>query len=173
MKILLINEPFIEDFCRTQRWAAKTRGRVLRAPDWLAYATAVVEKDGFDAQLYDFPARGWGRNEYRELIAKEQPDLVVLDSSTPSIENDLQYAGLAKEVSKAKVVMVGPHVSAVPAETIKNANGFVDFIAAGEYDETISDIANNLNSIENVPGVWYMENGEPKIYQDKTNDRAG
>ena len=39
--VLLVNGPFVADFCRTQRWAARTRGRVLRAPDWLAYATAV------------------------------------------------------------------------------------------------------------------------------------
>jgi len=58
MKILVINEPFVKDFCRTQRWAARTRGRVLRAPDWLAYATAVLEKDDLDVELYDFPALG-------------------------------------------------------------------------------------------------------------------
>ena len=42
MKVLIINEPFVKDFCRTQRWAARSRGRVLRAPDWLAYAAAVL-----------------------------------------------------------------------------------------------------------------------------------
>ena len=46
MKVLVINEPFVKGFCRTQRWAARTRGRVVRAPDWLAYATAVLEKEG-------------------------------------------------------------------------------------------------------------------------------
>ena len=49
MKALVINEPFVKDFCRTQRWAAKTRGRVLRAPDWLAYCTAVLEEAGIEA----------------------------------------------------------------------------------------------------------------------------
>jgi hypothetical protein len=55
MKISVINEPFVKDFCRTQRWAARTRGRVLRAPDWLAYATSVlVEREGYNVKLYDF-----------------------------------------------------------------------------------------------------------------------
>ncbi|MEW6618100.1 MAG: hypothetical protein AB1422_01905 [bacterium] len=39
--IWVINAPFIKDFCRCQRWPAKTR---VRPPDWLAYATAVLEK---------------------------------------------------------------------------------------------------------------------------------
>ncbi|MDD5584921.1 MAG: hypothetical protein PHV55_07700, partial [Candidatus Omnitrophica bacterium] len=55
-KILIINEPFVKDFCRTQRWAARSRGRVLRAPDWLAYATAVLEAYGFKATLLDMVA---------------------------------------------------------------------------------------------------------------------
>ena len=55
MKVLLINEPYVKGFNRTQRWAARTRGRVLRAPDWLAYATAVLERDGIEAKLFDFP----------------------------------------------------------------------------------------------------------------------
>lgn len=74
MKVFVINEPFVKDFCRTQRWAAKTRGRVLRAPDWLAYATAVLEREGLDARIYDFPARDWGVKEYEDLIGLEQPD---------------------------------------------------------------------------------------------------
>ena len=83
MKTLIINEPFVKDFCRTQRWAARTRGRVLRAPDWLAYATAVLEKEGCEAQLYDFPAKGWDKDHLRELVKKEQPEIVLLDSTTP------------------------------------------------------------------------------------------
>ena len=50
-KILVINEPFVKGFCRTQRRAARTRGRVLRAPDWLAYCTAVLEKEDLDVMI--------------------------------------------------------------------------------------------------------------------------
>ncbi|NQU19443.1 B12-binding domain-containing radical SAM protein, partial [bacterium] len=67
-KILVINEPFIKGFCRTQRWAARTRGRVLRAPDWLAYCTAVLGKQGFDVELYDFVANNWNKQRLRILI---------------------------------------------------------------------------------------------------------
>ncbi|MDI6886355.1 MAG: hypothetical protein QMD22_08465 [archaeon] len=71
MKTLIINEPFVKDFCRTQRWAARTRGRALRAPDWLAYATAVLEREGEDVELYDFPAEGWGKDKLRDLVQKK------------------------------------------------------------------------------------------------------
>ena len=90
MKVFVINEPFVDDFCRTQRWAARTRGRVLRAPDWLAYATAVLEREGMDARIYDFPALRWDQKKYEELIGREKPQFVVLDSTTPSIFSDIE-----------------------------------------------------------------------------------
>jgi len=130
MKILVINEPFVKDFCRTQRWAARTRGRVLRAPDWLAYATAVLEREGEDVKLYDFPAESWDK----------QPDVVVLDATTPSIYSDIDCARIVKEEAESKVIMVGPHATALPEETLRDADGAVDVICRGEYDYTVRDV---------------------------------
>ena len=73
MKVLLINEPYIPGFNRTQRWAGRTRGRVLRAPDWLAYATAVLERAGIDAKLYDFPAEGLDKHDLRRARQERKP----------------------------------------------------------------------------------------------------
>ncbi|NLI33210.1 MAG: B12-binding domain-containing radical SAM protein, partial [Deltaproteobacteria bacterium] len=140
MRVLVINEPYVDGFNRAQRWAARTRGRVLRAPDWLAYATAVLQREGIDVRLFDFPAEGWGKERLRNLVRQENPDFVVLDSTTPSIYSDLQCARICKEESRAAVIMVGPHASAVPEETLLLGNGAVDVIAIGEYDYTVRDI---------------------------------
>ncbi|HMQ10560.1 MAG TPA: radical SAM protein [Oligoflexia bacterium] len=159
--VLVINQPFVKDFCRTQRWAAKTRGRVLRAPDWLAYATAVLEKENVDVKLYDFPAREWGRKEFRELIAAEQPQYVVLDSTTPSIESDIGCARDVKEMAPhAKVIMVGPHASSCSDETLKNANGAVDAIAVGEYDYTVRDLITRDPHWKEVQGAVLWNGGD-------------
>ncbi|MBN1622341.1 MAG: radical SAM protein [Endomicrobiales bacterium] len=159
MKIFIINEPFVKDFCRTQRWAARTRGRVLRAPDWLAYATAVLERDILDAdiRLYDFPAMNWGKNKFRSLIREENPDFVVLDSTTPSIYSDIECARIVKEESKAKVIMVGPHVSVLPEETLLKAEGTVDVACIGEYDYTVRDVIKNIKTLEKVDGICFIK----------------
>lgn len=161
MKVLLINEPFIPDFCRTQRWAARTRGRVIRPPDWLAYATAVLEREGIDAELWDFCALGWGKDRLRYLVAEKRPDIVVLDSTTPSIYSDLECARIVKGAWPAKVVIVGPHASALPEETLIAAGGAVDFVAIGEYDYTIRDICLKRDEPETIPGLCYMQGGSP------------
>jgi len=158
--ILVINEPFVPFFCRTQRWAAKTRGRVLRAPDWLAYATAVLEKEGFKTELYDFPALEWEKNKIISLVKEKKPDFVVLDSTTPSIYSDIECAQMVKDNSQAKVIMVGPHISTLAEETLKTANGAVDIACIGEYDYTIKDIVQNINNLNTVKGIAYYQNGQ-------------
>lgn len=162
-KILVINEPFIKGFCRTQRWAARTRGRVLRAPDWLAYCTAVLEKEGFRVELYDFCANNWDKQKLRNLVKEESADFVVLDSTTPSIYSDIECAKICKEESSAKVIMVGPHISALPKETLELAKGSVDVAAIGEYDYTVKDTINNFDNLDNVRGIAYWSDNQVKL----------
>jgi radical SAM superfamily enzyme YgiQ (UPF0313 family) len=159
LKILVINEPFVKDFCRTQRWAARTRGRVLRAPDWLAYTTAVLEQEGHDVKLYDFPAKDWGKERLRTLVREEQPEAVVLDSTTPSIYSDIECASLCKQVAPCTVIMVGPHVSIMDEETLRIAGGVVDIIARGEYEYTVRDVVRSLHNgdMQEVPGISYLD----------------
>jgi len=160
MDVLVINEPFVKDFCRTQRWAARTRGRVLRAPDWLAYATAVLEKDGISAKLYDFPALDWGKDKLKEVVKEHKPKFVVLDATTPSIFSDIECAALCKEEHDVKVIMVGPHCSAVPEDTLINGKGAVDVICLGEYDYTVRDVVKNFGDLSKVDGIAYMKDGK-------------
>lgn len=160
MKILVINEPFVKDFCRTQRWAARTRGRVLRAPDWLAYATAVLEKSGHNVKLIDMVANNQIKQDLRLLIKKEQPNFVVLDSTTPSIYSDIECAKIIKEESEAKVIMVGPHISALPEETLILAKGAVDVACIGEYDYTVKEIIERYTDLGNIKGIAYYKDGK-------------
>ncbi|MDP3732864.1 MAG: cobalamin-dependent protein, partial [Candidatus Omnitrophota bacterium] len=154
-KILVINEPFVKDFCRTQRWAARSRGRVLRAPDWLAYATGVLEREGFNVRLLDMVAAGQDKEDLRKIIKKEEPDFVVLDSTTPSIYSDIECSRIVKEESQAKVIMVGPHISVLPEETLLLAQGSVDVACIGEYDYTIKEVIQGYKDLERVKGIAY------------------
>ncbi len=166
MKVLVINEPFVKDFCRTQRWAARTRGRVLRAPDWLAYAAAVLEKRGHEVKLLDMVAENQTKEDLRGIVRKEKPDFVVLDSTTPSIFSDIECGRIVKEEGGHAVLMVGPHVSALPEESLLSAKGAVDVACLGEYDLTVADAVENFNNLESVAGIVYFRNG--KVFRNKS-----
>jgi anaerobic magnesium-protoporphyrin IX monomethyl ester cyclase len=159
-EILIINEPFVKDFCRTQRWAARSRGRVLRAPDWLAYATAVLEASGFTATLFDMVANDQSKEDLRAIVRSRQPAFVVLDSTTPSIYSDIECARIVKEESDAVVIMVGPHVSVLPQETLREANGAVDVACIGEYDYTVKEVIENFDTLDMVKGIAYYKGGQ-------------
>lgn len=159
-KILVVNEPFVRNFCRTQRWAARTRGRVLRAPDWLAYAAAVLERDGHDVKLLDMVARDQTKDDLARIVGEEQPDFVVLDSTTPSIFSDIDCCRIVKKHSRAAVIMVGPHVSVLPEETLKNARGAVDVACLGEYDYTVRDVVRAYPAVDGVAGIAFLRDGK-------------
>lgn len=162
MNILVINEPFTKDFCRTQRWAARTRGRVMRPPDWLAYITAVLEKYNHNVRLFDFPANNLERDDFINLIRKRKPEAVILDSTTPSIYSDIEYARICKEEANSKVVFVGPHATALPEETLKDADGVIDFIVRGEPEATIRDLFAALSRnepVDFISGLTYFKQG--------------
>lgn len=167
MKVFLINEPFVKDFCRTQRWAARTRGRVLRAPDWLAYATSVLEKYGHEARLFDMVVDNKTKEDLVGLVKNGEPNFVVLDSTTPSIYSDIECAKKIKENSNAKVIMVGPHVSALPEESLKYANGMVDVVCISEYDYTVKDVVENFQNLSSVKGIAYFDNGVIKLTEKR------
>lgn len=167
MKALVINTPFIPDYCRCQRWPARTRGRALRPPDWLCYSAAVLEKAGVDVELYDFVANRWDKPRLAKLVKEKAPDFVVLDSTTPSIYSDIECAQICKEASNAKVIMVGPHATALPEETLNLAKGSVDVIALGEFDYMVRDTILNWEELESVEGICYLSDGKIKFTAER------
>jgi radical SAM superfamily enzyme YgiQ (UPF0313 family) len=99
-----------------------------------------LEKAGHDVRLIDMIAERQNNEDLQQLVLTEHPDFVVMDASTPSIYNDIECAGIVKDYSGARVIMVGTHVSALPQETLDLAKGVIDYICVGEYDYTVRDI---------------------------------
>ncbi|HLA37340.1 MAG TPA: hypothetical protein VJZ02_02625, partial [Candidatus Brocadiales bacterium] len=63
MKILVLNPPYLKGFCRSARWAARSRGRVQRHPDWLLIAVGVLERAGHRVKFIDGPVHQMSREE--------------------------------------------------------------------------------------------------------------
>ncbi len=149
MKILVLNPPFLPGFSRSSRSPAVARSATLYYPIFPAYATGVLEKNGFDVTLVDAPAMNLMHDDIYDIIKKMKPQLCIMDTSTPSIENDINLAKKIKELITTKICLVGTHVSALPEETIKGTDA-IDYIAYGEYDYTVLDIARMLEK-NNTP----------------------
>lgn len=160
MSILILNPPFLKKFSRPQRSPAVTKSGTLYFPLWLAYAAGVLMENGFDVDLVDAPAEGYSINDIFERARRLQPSLIILDTSTPSIYNDVTVACQLKEIFPSSfITLVGTHVSALPEETL-NIDKRIDAVARYEYDYTLLDIAKTLaagGSLRNVSGLSFRE----------------
>jgi len=146
MKILALNPPFLPKYSRESRSPAVTKSGTLYYPMWLCYAVGYLEKAGHEVRLIDAPAAGLSMEDVTEAVRDFEPDMAVLDTSTPSIYSDVQ----AGEALKAAfpgifVTLVGVHVSALPEETLA-LSAKIDAVAFGEYDETLVELADGLSA---------------------------
>jgi len=147
MRILALNPPFLPKFSREQRSPAVTKSGTLYYPMWLAYAVGALEEAGHICDLIDAPADpGWTRNAVLRHVASSAYDLALVDTSTPTIANDAGFAAAIKGVSPGtRTTLVGPHVSALPEETLKEYET-VDGVLRGEYELTAVALADVLET---------------------------
>lgn len=156
MNVAFLNPPFRGTYNREVRFQAVSPQKALHPPIMLGYATAVCRDAGHKVGLIDSPALEIDEAQTISRLKKFEPRLVVMLTSTASVESD---GAIAKRISRelgAKTVAVGVHATAVPEDTI--GQGF-DIIARGEYDYTIRDIANGKN-LQEIDGISFKKNGK-------------
>jgi radical SAM superfamily enzyme YgiQ (UPF0313 family) len=132
-------------------------------PFYLAYATAVLEKNGVNAKLVDGIAEKLKEKVFINRVLEFQPDLVLLETSTPTIEIDLDIAKKIKQNSNnnPRFAFCGPHVSVVKDSILKEAD-WIDYVLVGEYEYTLRDLVLQLEkgeSLETINGLIYRANG--------------
>ena len=176
MKLLFLNPPFIDQFSRTIRRSSIDQGDTAYYPVWLAYAAGVAKQAGHEVRLLDAPLEGLyfqGLHKSEDILAPLQkfiPDIVVVDCSTASIYNDIHVTEKIKDrYPHIFSVLVGTHASALPEETLKLSRD-IDAVAVGEYDYTILDLANAIEtnrSLANVDGLMFRRGDQIVRNQDR------
>jgi len=170
VRVYLLNPPCKHRFSRDMRWQDTGRGGTLYYPIWLAYATGVLEQIGCEARLVDTAAWKWGLKEVLEDINAFKPNMIVIDTSFPSLKNDLSVAETIKSsFSEAKVVMVGAPASQFAERMLSSPS--VDIVARWEFDFVLRDVVLALaqgDSLYRVKGISFKENG--RIYYNSNRE---
>ena len=182
MKVFLANGPWKKGdrlgVRAGARWATtKAAGKGSKIPPYvpfpfyLAYAAAAVEEAGFNTLLIDAIAEAMDDEAFMKAINNFEPDLVMLETSTPSIKVDLALAEQIREsLPEARIGLSGPHVTALPVETLQGA-AHIDFILLGEYEYILRDLASALEKgqdLANVSGmVWRDKDGSIRTNQPR------
>ena len=150
--MLLINPPFCTNLADA-----------ITPPLGLGYIASYLRSRGFSCEILDCPALRMGDPALRGFLARRGDCIVGISSSTPAIHSALRAAEIVKEVMpSAMVVLGGPHLTALPAETLSAAPS-VDVVVMGEGEFTMHDLAIRAgrpdSAIDDVGGVVYRAAG--------------
>ena len=174
-KVLCLNPPFLDRFTRNSRSPAISKGGCVYYPIWLGYTTGALEKAGHEVILYDAPAAFKTIKDVLKVAKKFKPALTVVDTSTPSIYNDVKVLeAIKKELPETFAILVGPHVTGTAEETLRTSK-LIDAVARSEYDFTIRELANLLGKkskltkadLKKVKGIAFLENNKYVQTEDR------
>jgi hopanoid biosynthesis associated radical SAM protein HpnJ len=162
MRTLFLNPPSYGGFDggAGARYQARREIRSFWYPTWLAYPAGLVP----ESRLVDAPPAGMGVDDV--IHQARGYDLVIINTSTPTIANDARIAELLKDnYPGIKIGFVGPHTMVLPEETLACSKA-IDFVTTGEFDYAVAEIARGI-PFDRVDGIAFRSNGNIR----RTNDR--
>lgn len=166
MKVVLVNPPSPPEF-RVSRglmggFGMAVNPGLLYPPIELAHVAAVLEEDGFEVAIHDCDPAGHGPAEALAAVVALRPALVALDSSSTSLDRDLELARSIRSALRVPVAILGSQVTYTPSEVF--ASESVDAVVRGEPEHTVRELARRVRDGAGLAGVeglsWKRADGE-------------
>ncbi len=176
MRILLANPSYkikIDDknekyFVRAgSRWPFSLVKKISEKPPYIpypffiGYTAALLKKQKHKVLILDAVALDLNEKEFIERLISKQPDVMLIETTTPTFNYDLSLVKKIKSINKnIIIVFVGTHASVFPKEVLKT--GYIDYVICGEYELVFNELVDKINkglSLDGIKGLWYIKNG--------------
>jgi len=182
MKIILTNPLFKHKINKNleryyirsgSRWphsGIKRRGTLphyLPFPFSLAYAAGLLISEGFEVKVIDAIALDIGEDDFVDMLRSINPALVLFETTTPTIENDLILARKIKDKVKAETALCGAHATVFSRELFPSCQA-IDYILRNEYEYTLLELVEHLRDgkrPQHIKGITYKE-GQKVIFNE-------
>lgn len=163
MRIILLNLPWRQD----NRWGVRAGSRwpftsepeegnyikYIPFPFFLAYAASLLKSKNNDLKLIDAIAQGLDEQKVIDEVSAYQPELVVIETSTPSFDNDIELARRIKiGIPKSSIILCGTQATTCAKDILSRYN-FIDYVLMGEYEYTLLELVNSLSGQENLKSI--------------------
>lgn len=165
MRVHLINPPSPGEFGFTREGRCMQKEGVWTTtwpPISLTQTAAFLRGHGHEVRVNDCSVEGVDTEKLKGILADFKPQLLVMNSTTPSLNFDLTIPPLARSVlPEVKVAAFGIHVGTLPDETFAQAPD-LDYVIRGEPEATITELADSLQNggkVDGVTGLSYRNNG--------------
>ncbi len=126
----------------------------------ILYLAAVLRREGCAVSVIEASSLGLSLRELLDEIIAVNPEFVGISATTLSIFNASNLADeIKKNNDKIKIIVGGPHLTAIPEETMGLFKSF-DFGVIGEGEETIRELINALKqgkAISGIPGIIFRQ----------------
>ena len=81
------------------RWPHIRPDKHLQFPIYLAYTSSILKKEGHDVLAFDAVADELDSDKFYKKIENFNPEVVFIECSTPSFDQDIYNAGLIKTLA--------------------------------------------------------------------------
>jgi len=163
MNILLINIPYEKSYCSVK----SAKGKF--PPASLAYLAAFLRKSN-NVKILDAANLDIKIEDIPKYIQKNV-DVIGISLLTPLFNTTLRFLKILKKIRpNCYTIVGGPHISALPNETLKK-NQYIDFGIIGEGEIPFLKLIKCLESRKNyekINGLIYRKDGE--IIVNKVKD---
>lgn len=164
MNILLLNSyPALDrKMVNTGRCQIRQRpGLDLWPPVDLAQLASLLRPFAGKLELIDFFEGLQSEQEALNFIARKDPDVIFVHSSTPTIKGELFfYQRLKQLLPKVKIVFFGLHVTVRPEDVLGSA---IEYVIRGEPEYTARALMQMLqegnSSFHQIEGISYYREG--------------
>ena len=153
--ILLVNPPITLE----ERYGSFASVGSQAPPLGLCYLAAASRKQGYTVQIIDAPTLGLDLDQTTKEIIKSNARLIGLTASTVSIYRASELAKALKRAEvKAPLLIGGPHVSSLPAETLKELqNAPPDEFGVTHHDILFSEEEDRIYCVLDAPNREAIE----------------
>lgn len=142
-KLLLINPPtgLYRRDDRCQCTVEDQTVQIVFPPMDLALAAACAERQETECQIRDYPAERLGWEDFLCDLDSFKPDALVLNSTTATLDGDLQACTLAKEKLPDILTLARGETLVVNAATVLRDHPELDIVLPNEGEEAVEEIA--------------------------------
>lgn len=141
-RVLLINPPtgLYRRDDRCQCTVEDQTVQVVFPPSDLAYSAACAERQGAICRIRDYPAMGRGWDHFLSDLKRFRPHMLILNSTTATLDGDLQTCQLAKEHLPGILTVAKGETLIVNAMTVLLDHPELDIVLPNEPETAVEEI---------------------------------
>lgn len=135
----------------------------LLPPLGIGYVAAVLETEGFQVEIIDCPPLNLSQNDLSAILTREKPAIIGVTATTVSVKSAITAAQNTKALLPNSLLVIGgPHLTALPEETMRNSCFDVGVVGEGEYSflELAQKFRSGSRYFSDIRGLICRDNEE-------------